>query len=182
MSRFVYGPGVSGEWNPTVPSPDVPGPGGPDQPTPTRRDATITELTLADTPEGVDATLMLESAAEGEDMARPVVLHVGVSDQTPPDDASAFLDQCPVKGSITVMDGTDNYVVQLRGLEPGKVQIYQSVLEFEDEAEGEGDGGGTTEPAPTTPAEPQPTTEPAAPAPTEPVPGTEPAPTPTPTA
>lgn len=119
MARYVYGPKQSGQWNPG---------GGPVTP-PDLRDAEIIRYELANTPDGVDATIVLEPDAAG--VARPVMLHVGVTDQMPPDDPNEFLTWPAVLwGSASVMDGSDSHVVQLRNLAEGVRQIYQVVVEY----------------------------------------------------
>ena len=116
MPRYVYGPSLQGQWSPS---------GGPAQ----VRDARITAFSLGNTAEGVNASIVVESAAPG--LVRPSVVHVGVTDQTPPADPAAFLaDPAVLHGSAPLPDGIDSLTVPIAGLVAGVRQFYQSVLEF----------------------------------------------------
>jgi hypothetical protein len=132
VPRYVYGPLVKDyAWSDGT---DVPAP-QPDS------DAKITMFCLANTQAGVDVEIGLDPA--GEDVIRPVKLHVKVLDTLPPaDPAELMANTSLIGGEVVVGDGTDTYTISLVGLQSGVRMIYQSVLEFS--ADGE-----TPVPAPT---------------------------------
>lgn len=132
VPRYVYGPLVKDyAWSDGT---DVPPP-LPDS------DAKITMFCLANTQAGVDVKIGLDPA--GEDVIRPVKLHVKVLDTIPPaDPAELMANTSLIGGEVVVGDGTDTYTISLVGLQSGVRMIYQSVLEFAD---------GTTPPTPPTP-------------------------------